>query len=361
MLSEGRHEINAIRQRLATANARALSAAKMLDSAQQMLETARQNFECVKEHSDISHEEAKAAEALLKEAEERWKVIDVDAMSAAAPSKRRKVSASPSDVVPVTASADQLSCGTGGVRAASGVTNQSAATIHVSSFDNSGSLEIVVEGCELPEVNGTFKRSGLGCGGSHVYMKTGQWKGGVAEYKMYRTIGSWWICVNRGKKWVHLYHNAITGWKAVDDFEDDDDPSEDAAIDESVTLEDCHEDAEDHDYDGPDGTSGRRRLPRKRRDYELATKREFEKYRSEWLGRIPGDVKSRFREGGFSKWGKDWLPVCELGPFDVEPGPVREMCLEMFRNVSLSGQGCVACFGGDQICVLSLEQLILIG
>lgn len=295
MLSEGRHEINAIRQRLATANARALSAAKMLDSAQQMLETARQNFECVKEHSDISHEEAKAAEALLKEAEERWKVVDVDAMPAAAPSKRRKVSASPSDVVPVTASADQLSCGTGGVRGASGVTNQSAATIHVSSFDNSGSFEIVVDGCELPEVNGTFKRSGIGCGGSHVYKKTGQWKGAVAEYKMYRTIGSWWICVNDRKKWVHLYHNSITGRKAMDEFEDDDDLSEDAAINESVTLEDCHEDAEDHDYDGPDGTSSRRRRPRKRRGYELATKREFEKYRSEWLGRIPGDVKSRFR------------------------------------------------------------------
>lgn len=55
------------------------------------------------------------------------------------------------------------------------------------------------------------------------------------------------------------------------------------------------------------------------------------------------------------------MPILELGPFDVEPGPVREMCLEMFRNVSLSGQGCVACFGGDRICVLSLEQLILIG
>jgi hypothetical protein len=51
----------------------------------------------------------------------------------------------------------------------------------------------------------------------------------------------------------------------------------------------------DLDYDGPNGTSSRRRRPRKRRGYELATKREFEKYRSEWLGRIPGDVKSRFR------------------------------------------------------------------
>ncbi len=56
--------------------------------------------------------------------------------------------------------------------------------------------------------------------------------------------------------------------------------------------------------------------------------------KSEWLDRIPKEIKSRFRECGFSKWGKEWLPVLELGPFDVEPGPVRDMWFEMFRNVS---------------------------
>ena len=86
-----------------------------------------------------------------------------------------------------------------------------------------------------------------------------------------------------------------------------------------------------------DGTPGCRQRPRKRgRAYELPTRQEFEKYRSEWLGRIPQNVKSRFREGGFSKWGKDWLLVCELGQFDFEPGPVRDMWLEMFHNVFLS-------------------------
>jgi hypothetical protein len=39
---------------------------------------------------------------------------------------------------------------------------------------------------------------------------------------------------------------------------------------------------------------------------------------------------------GRAKWGKDWLLVCELGQFDFEPGPVRDMWLEMFRNVFLS-------------------------
>ena len=29
------------------------------------------------------------------------------------------------------------------------------------------------------------------------------------------------------------------------------------------------------------------------------------------------------------------MPVLEIGPFDVEPGPVRSMWMEMFHNVSL--------------------------
>jgi hypothetical protein len=52
------------------------------------------------------------------------------------------------------------------------------------------------------------------------------------------------------------------------------------------------------------------------------------------LSRVPESVKSRFREGGFCRWRKDeWLPVLELGPFDVAPGPVRDLWLEMFEKV----------------------------
>ena len=68
----------------------------------------------------------------------------------------------------------------------------------------------------------------------------------------------------------------------------------------------------------------------------LATKEEFEQFKSDILKRVPKSVKSRFRQGGFSRWGKDWLPILELGPFDVEPGPVRDMWFDMFDNVSAS-------------------------
>ncbi len=69
--------------------------------------------------------------------------------------------------------------------------------------------------------------------------------------------------------------------------------------------------------------------------FEFKTKEEFENYRDDVIGQIPKSIRKRFRQGGFSKWGKDWLPVIELGPFDVEPGPVREMWMDMFHNVSI--------------------------
>jgi len=72
--------------------------------------------------------------------------------------------------------------------------------------------------------------------------------------------------------------------------------------------------------------------------YEMATKSDFENYKSTILSKVPKAVKCRFRQGGFSRWGKDWLPILELGPFDVEPGPVRDMWLDMFDNTQENGR-----------------------
>lgn len=80
-------------------------------------------------------------------------------------------------------------------------------------------------------------------------------------------------------------------------------------------------------------------------EIEHATKEEFDAFREEILSKIPNKVKNRFREGGFSRWGKDWLPVLEIGPFDVEPGPVRSMWMEMFQNVSVWRHA----FGADSL------------
>jgi len=41
-----------------------------------------------------------------------------------------------------------------------------------------------------------------------------------------------------------------------------------------------------------------------------------------------------FRNIGFCRWGKDWLPIIQLGPMDVEPGSVRDMWYDMYHAVS---------------------------
>ena len=71
-------------------------------------------------------------------------------------------------------------------------------------------------------------------------------------------------------------------------------------------------------------------------EIEHTTKEEFEAFKEKILAKIPNEIKNRFREGGFSRWGKDWLPVLEIGPFDVEPGPVRSMWMDMFHNVRIN-------------------------
>ena len=103
------------------------------------------------------------------------------------------------------------------------------------------------------------------------------------------------------------------------------------AIEDEVGNE-AGDEAEGQSIDGEEHVVG---LKEPAASYEFATKEEFEKFRDILLSRIPKIVKSRFREGGFSRWGQDLLPVLELGPFDVEPGPVRDMWMEMFNNVRI--------------------------
>ena len=62
--------------------------------------------------------------------------------------------------------------------------------------------------------------------------------------------------------------------------------------------------------------------------------RLFEAEKKKVMDKIPDYIKNDFRQIGFTKWGKQMLPVIQLGPYDVEPGPVRDQWLKMFHNVS---------------------------
>jgi hypothetical protein len=63
-------------------------------------------------------------------------------------------------------------------------------------------------------------------------------------------------------------------------------------------------------------------------------KAKFEEERANVLAKIPENVKKEFRQVGFAKWGKDFLPVMFLGPYDVAPGSVRDQWFEMLEKVS---------------------------
>jgi hypothetical protein len=255
MLPEGKHEIKALKQRLVAANARASSAMLVMDSALEiensmrtMLdvairnnENAKKNVERASEHLGDSLKEVREVEEVLKEAEERWEVVDVDAMSpSAASAKRRKVSeslegvrltavapptqrrglVSPSESVHadlqinarVAATAAQSTHCDGAIRGAAGVSNGSAAKINKSKGGNSGGLGAVVEGCGLLEVNGVFKHDGKRFNGTPIYTKEGRWKEKNKDYKAKYMIchdtGLWHVVVKRkGQRQVYLYNN----------------------------------------------------------------------------------------------------------------------------------------------------------
>jgi len=64
--------------------------------------------------------------------------------------------------------------------------------------------------------------------------------------------------------------------------------------------------------------------------------KKFEKEKQATLSKIPEYIKKDFRQIGFTKWGKQMLPVIELGPYDVEPGCVRNQWIKMFTNCTRS-------------------------
>ncbi len=80
--------------------------------------------------------------ALLKEAKERWEVINVDAMLEAASLKRKKI--------PVLA-AIQSSCGTASIRGAASVFN-AAAMIHASNANIAWGLGVVLNSLSTKSV-----------------------------------------------------------------------------------------------------------------------------------------------------------------------------------------------------------------
>lgn len=137
----------------------------------------------------------------------------------------------------------------------------------------------------------------------------------------------------RKKMKLHHHHLEKQHHDSNDEFmEEEEEEQFDNDMDEDAVDEEAEEldsNQIDDDDDTPEEEEEASSSP-----FDFKSKEDFEAYRDDIISQIPKSIRKRFRQGGFSKWGKDWLPVIELGPFDVEPGPVREMWMDMFHNVS---------------------------
>ena len=65
-------------------------------------------------------------------------------------------------------------------------------------------------------------------------------------------------------------------------------------------------------------------------------KKKFEEEKAQILAEVPPQHKSKWRQIGFGKWGKEWLPCMILSPYDVGAQSfMREEWMLMFENVSI--------------------------
>eukprot|EP00588_Corethron_pennatum_P000533 CAMPEP_0194293106 /NCGR_PEP_ID=MMETSP0169-20130528/47165_1 /TAXON_ID=218684 /ORGANISM="Corethron pennatum, Strain L29A3" /LENGTH=575 /DNA_ID=CAMNT_0039041505 /DNA_START=37 /DNA_END=1764 /DNA_ORIENTATION=- len=62
--------------------------------------------------------------------------------------------------------------------------------------------------------------------------------------------------------------------------------------------------------------------------------KEFKLEKEALLKQVDKSVKDDFREVGFAKWQRSWLPIIQLGPYDVSPGPVRNGWMKIFKKTN---------------------------
>ena len=212
-LSEGSREIEGARLRLASAKTQASAAFKNMDSAKLMSADAQRMMETAKSMMDRADNNMKNAEAMvqssskeveeaakcLKDAEKRWEVIEIDdsPRKKEASNKRRKVSLSPQGPGNNTPNS----------AAAVAVSQQNSSENTDSSSDDNAD-QFVVEGCRIPELNGTYSRAiGVSHAGAPVYAKTGSIGGGMKNCVIYRKG-----CTSSYSNGQLLSHNWCIGW-----------------------------------------------------------------------------------------------------------------------------------------------------
>merc|ERR1712161_151808 len=57
---------------------------------------------------------------------------------------------------------------------------------------------------------------------------------------------------------------------------------------------------------------------------------DFSLEKKTMLRQVDKTVRNDFRKVGFAKWQRSWLPIIQIGPYDISPGPVRNSWMKIF-------------------------------
>eukprot|EP00956_Cyclotella_meneghiniana_P003384 scaffold4079_cov44-Cyclotella_meneghiniana.AAC.9 len=165
MANEGVEVLEANNRRVETAKKAAALTARNLQAAKNTVEVA------TKEHDEAT-KELKDAEQSLKAAQKQWEVVDLEDDD-----KGEKPEGNNDSKKRSGASTDLLANASKKVR---------------SDSDSDVPEELLVEGCGVAEVNGTYKRNG-DFHGAPRYFKEGQWEGEDVEFVIRQgDFDIWW-------------------------------------------------------------------------------------------------------------------------------------------------------------------------
>jgi len=203
----GRDALEAARKRLSAANSQATAASTNLVSVKQMIANMLQSAQNM---SDVAGKKVKEAKKALEEAEKKYEVINIDddepMNSNEGSNKRRKVSLSPQSQSNNNNSiAGNNTAATQNIAAAGSRTNNividSSITAPTITWSSPSELStLIVEGCGLSEVNGTYTRAAAkyNFNGAPVYSKLGQWKENAVVYVIYwKSVTKQWFIGHR--------------------------------------------------------------------------------------------------------------------------------------------------------------------
>ena len=81
--------------------------------------------------------------------------------------------------------------------------------------------------------------------------------------------------------------------------------------------------------------------------------KDFSLEKKTMLRQVDKTVRNDFRKVGFAKWQRSWLPIIQIGPYDISPGPVRNSWMKIFEKVC-----CISFFPQHTLRLSDLTSLL---